>query len=79
MQNGCLLKLLEFSKAISQLTQPTSNTRHVCTYLNAFSMVVPNIVTNSRIVTFFTRFLKVLDVSSGHARSIVISLISIYL
>ena len=41
-QKKCLLsQFLEILMSISQINEPI-NTRHVCTYLNAFPVVVPN-------------------------------------
>ena len=45
-----------------------ANTRHVCTYLNAFSTVIPNMVMRFRNFEFCKQFCEILDyLSSAHA------------
>ena len=44
-----------------------TNTRHVCTCLNAFIMVNPNRVTKLKTITIFDKFGTNLNLSSAHA------------
>ena len=44
---------------ISQISK--SNTRHVCTYINAFLMVIPNIFTKFQNLDIFEHFVTFLD------------------
>ena len=42
-----------------------TDTRHVCTYLNAFSMVIPNIVMKFNNFDIYWKLCVILDLSSG--------------
>ena len=53
-----------------QITEPI-NTRHVCTYLNAFRKVIPNMIMKFQNVDICWQFCEILDLSSAHACRVV--------
>ena len=60
----CILVILNFK--VLFLTYSWTNTRHVCTYLNEFHVVIPNIVMKFNNVVIFWQFCVIFDVSSAH-------------
>ena len=52
-------------------TSKWTNTRHICTYLNEFFIVVPNMVMKFHNFDIFYKLCLLFDLSSAHARRIV--------
>ena len=69
--DGAIGFIMIQNRLVSQNTQNFThfklNSRHVCTYLNVFPVVIQNIVMKFNYLVIFWTFCELLDLSSAHA------------